>query len=153
MKIGIEVQIASWQTSAPDDDGGRWSYRGETDGEITKVSAIANSNIGIPYWAEDVNLNVSLGDTVYPVIATYETGDTFGRDGGQTDVLDVFATYEKAESLSAWIESIARDDYRRDGRYAFSETFEGKEYHLAWRGYFENFQKVDIYPCVVLDRQ
>lgn len=149
MKVGIGVMTDTWIEEEGEVGGGEWSYRGATDGKIIEVSAYADSKCGVPYWSDGFELDVKRGDTVYPVVVTYGTGDTFGRKGGQTVVMDVFATDAEALELVHWIHEKARVDYRRNGIYAFREKFGDKDYHMPWRGYFEWFQNVGVYPCMV----
>lgn len=82
---------------------------------------------------------VSLGDTVHVVVAVYSTGDTFGRDGGQTTVLDAFTDVDKANALRARAADV--DD--------FTFTHDGKEYRADWTGYFEHLDSVEVWGVEV----
>jgi len=90
---------------------------------------------------EDFELDVKRGDTVYAVIADYDTGDTFGRDGNQVSVVGCFKQEDRAKGLL--------NALRDAGPNAFSTKFMGEEYYIGWNGYFEHLNDLDIHPLVV----
>lgn len=85
---------------------------------------------------------MSLGDTVHVVVAVYSTGDTFGRDGGQTQVLDAFTDVDKANALRSKAASVSEE---------FNFTHDGKAYPAPWVGYFEHLDSVEVWGVEVKD--
>ncbi len=153
--VGAEVEVQNIGGADPDDD---WS-RDSTSGYVSNVTAreAKEFEVGAFQWyteSWDGELEgVNVGDTIYAVVADYETGDTFGRDGGNAQILDVFATQEEAEGLAAAAlqkETRALPAYSEWRRgYDYSFTYNGKEYHRSWAGYFEHLQSLDVWEVVV----
>ena len=144
MLLNIEVDVNRWSTGGYDPDD-RWS-RDSTDGEIRNVYCIGGESGGNSYWQEAFNLDVDFGDEVFAVVVEYDTGDTFGNDGCQTEVMDVFAFEEEAIALRNFLNSVPKS---HDKTYEFYEYFNGKKYHIPWRGYFESLTYIHIFPLTV----
>jgi hypothetical protein len=148
MRIEFSTEVETWQEDGPDQDylnGEPYSYRGSTNGRVTNVTAAESgreesaSYYGSESLVKDMP-NVSPGDTLYVVVVGYTSGDTFGRDGGHTAVLDAFADPDMAEEL---MEAAAEntDEYKM--------TFKGVEYYCPWVGYFENMEEINVWEVTV----
>lgn len=121
-----------------------YSYRGETSGHLTNVIAAVEDERRYSYGDGHVkDLDVNPGDTVYAVVVVYETGDSFGRDGGQTKVLDVFTDAEEAAALA---QKATEHDSNKDG-YGFQHN--GVDYYTPWCGYFESLDSIDVWDVQV----
>jgi hypothetical protein len=149
--VGADVEVQNIGGADPDDS---WS-RDSTSGYVSNVTAreAKDFEVGKFQWyteSWDGELDVSVGDTIYAVVADYETGDTFGRDGGNAQILDVFSTFEEAEGLAAAAlvkQSGDMPEWRRGYEYSFD--YNGKTYHRSWAGYFEHLQSLDVWKVVV----
>lgn len=143
-RIVVSASVSTREVSAPDPHDS-WS-RADTDGEITNVIAYvdqrSNSYYGSSHCTE---LDVKPGGTVYAVVADYETGDSFGRDGCQAQVLDAFLTEKEAEGLV----DAARNVPDTPGIERYGFTYNGREYSRSWVGYFERLKDITIWECTV----
>lgn len=152
--IRVEAGTDSW-TSRHGDPDDPWD-RDDTEGHVTGVEAFELRSsekpprIGTGSCGEKALEGVGRGDRVWAVVAQYSTGDTFGRDGGQAQLLDVFASEAEADGLLAacddWnAEKSANDDWRwwdepvkaRKPRVQGPLVYQGTEYYTSWTGYFE----------------
>lgn len=144
-KIVVTTEIESW-VSEHATPGDSWS-RDSTDGHVSNVEAYMETNDSRTYYGDSCGKDlpgVRVGDTVYAVVVEYETGDSFGRDGGQAKVLDVFTDSESAQDLANHICNYHSADDRD-----FSFTFGDTEYYASWKGYFESFKSCDVWQIVV----
>jgi hypothetical protein len=144
-KIVVSAEVESRITRHADPDD-IWDA-GDTAGEVSNVEAFIDRHDG-RYYGESVarELDVKIGDTVYAVVADYESGSTFGRSGGHATVLDVFTTLLEAEGLLEAAQAPpASDDY--SDRYSF--THNGVDYHRSWVGHFESLNSLDIWDIQV----
>ena len=149
MRIEFSTEVETWQEDGPDADylaGEPYSYRGSTNGRVTNVTAAvsARESTARQYGGESLVKempDVGPGDTVYVVVVGYTSGDTFGRDGGHTAVLDAFTDADAAEELM----KAAADDMGRD----YKMTHNGVEYYCPWVGYFENMEEINVWEVTV----
>jgi hypothetical protein len=145
LKIVASADTETW-TTRKRDPSDSWD-NGDTAGRVTNVRAFVDRSSNSYYGDSAVReLDVQIGDTVYAVVADYESGDTFGRSGGHAQVLDVFATLEEAEALVKAALAVPADDTSYS-RYGF--THNGKDYSRSWVGYFESLQSMDIWDVQV----
>lgn len=96
----------------------------------------------------EVEGEVRAGDRVFVVYADYDTGDTFGRDYGRIDVLEVFINVDDARGLIEAAKSVEPDVDGRIDR-SFSFHYNGKEYYKSWAGYFESLNSLDYEDVTV----
>lgn len=141
-KIVVSVDTEVWQTREPDPDDS-WDA-GDTSGRVVGVRAWTARDWeqerrygGYDSW--DGDLDVSAGDYVYAVVADYESGSTFGRDGGHASVVDVFSDIETADACAEAAEQA--QDYRFE--------FQGREYYASWQGYFESLNEIRVWAVKV----
>lgn len=139
-QIVVSAEVETWTTRDrdPDDD---WD-QGDTAGRVDNVWAAVDTGSHAYYGeshGKDVEANV--GDTVYAVVADYESGCTFGRDGGHAQVLDFFLNINEAETLATAAQAVTRS--------TFGLTHNGVEYHTSWTGYFESLNSIDVWECVI----
>jgi hypothetical protein len=127
--IKFEVNQRTWSTGGYDPEDS-WS-RDSTDGTVDIVGAVKVEGDGYDILGIDKELTV--GDVIYLVWAQYTTGDSFGRDGAQYELLEVFTNRVEAEKRRKYYEE-AKDDgsYGEKGPY------------LSWFGYFENLDGVYV---------
>jgi hypothetical protein len=142
MKVLIDTETYVYQTREPDPEDS-WDM-GDSAGYVSNVIARDPGTRGVSsYRGSDsivIELPVKIGDTIYAVVADYESGSTFGRDGGHASVLDAFMTIEEAEALI----KVAKEP---SAGYAF--TYNGVEYYRSWEGYFESLNSLDIWSLTV----
>lgn len=143
-KIVVSVETEVWTTRDrdPDDD---WDT-GDTAGRVVGVRAWEARDWegstfrrygGYDSWSGE--LDVQAGDYVYAVVADYESGSTFGRDGGHASVVDVFSDIETADACAQAAE--AAKEYRFE--------FQGREYYAPWQGYFESLNELRVWAVKV----
>ena len=141
--VCVTTEIETWVEEGPDQDylkGEPYSYRGATGGAVTNVIAFIEDEHRHYYGdSHGKELDALPGDMVYAVVASYSTGDTFGRDGGQAKVLDFFQNSDLAERL--------REVARTNSDYNFE--FEGETYYAPWIGYFERLDKIEVWACSI----
>lgn len=147
--ICVTAETEEWTTRSPDPDD-EWDI-GDTEGRVSNVVAFEEKTTQGYYGASHSrDLPVSAGDSVWAVVADYESGCTFGRSGGHADVMEVFASADEAEAFA----SVAMKLDGPEGRWGektheYSFEYEGKTYSRAWVGYFESLNSVDVWECVV----
>lgn len=143
-QIVVSVETEVWSVRDPDPDDS-WDV-GDTAGRVVGVRAWElrdweNSTFrrygGYDSWTGP--LDVEAGDYVYAVVADYESGSTFGRDGGHCSVVDVFADIETADACAKAAE-LAQE-------YRFK--FQGREYYASWQGYFESLNELRVWAVKV----
>lgn len=141
-KIVVSVETEVWTTRDrdPDDD---WDA-GDTAGRVVGVHTWTareweNKTYYGGYDSWSGELDVQAGDYVYAVVADYESGSTFGRDGGHASILDVFTDVKEADSLCIVAEK-AKD---------FKFFYGDKEYYASWTGYFEYLQDMKVWAVRV----
>ena len=96
--------------------------------------------------------NVKVGDTVYFVWVSYNTGDSFGhRDNSMIDV-GIYTDKDHAEEIAAAIKQNAKDfpDFEFEGE-GNSLTVRGEKiYSGSWKGYFDHFNDVHVETLTVI---
>lgn len=142
MRILIDTETRTW-TNRERDESDEWD-NGDTGSEVSNVTARLTDRDVTDYSDDSIvrELPVGPGDTVYAVVADYESGSTFGRNGGYASVLDVFTTEIEAAALA-----LAAAQEPGDDRYAF--TYNGETYYRSWEGYFDRLQSMDVWVLVV----
>lgn len=143
-KIVVSAEVEVWRTRDPD-LGDSWDA-GDTAGRVVGVNAwTAREWEREPRYGSwdswSGELDVQAGDYVYAVVADYESGSTFGRDGGHASVVDVFTDIETADALAKVAESA--EDYR----FYFGD----RDYYASWQGYFESLNEMRVW-AVRVDR-
>ena len=150
-RVVVTAETRTWDVRPPDPNDS-WD-NGDTAGEVSNVVAFlepAQVNYYGSSHGKDLG-DVSVGDTVYAVVADYESGCTFGRDGGHADVLDVFTDREEAKALvtAALTPDGERETWggRKEKSFGYSFEHNGQTYRRAWVGYFECLNSLDIWVC------
>lgn len=142
MALKVLVESLQYEVQGSYDPSDSWD-RPDTNAEYIGTNVYftnAQNPTGTMYGA-DFESDAEVGDKVYVVIAKYSTGDTFGHDGGQIDVMNVFKERYEADSLIAYLQSKKGNTY--------SCKFGGKDYYIPWNGYFETLEDLFIEECVV----
>lgn len=149
-RVVVSAETRTWATREKDDSDS-WD-QGDTAGEVSNVVAFLEAR-EVSYYGDSHGKEIpgaKVGDTVYAVVADYESGCTFGRDGGHAQVLDFFSDSESAQALAdvalkpdskkeRWGQSVDVFDY--------SFEFNGENYSRNWVGYFESLNQLDIWEC------
>lgn len=148
--IQVIVETTEYETSEPDPEDS-WD-RANTQMEVVGVSAIKTSKrIEIDkrgwYGVDVFDVEPNEQGFVYAVIARYSTGDTFGRDDGRVQVMDVFDNNENAAALTEALECSGTD--KSQAVVDFELNHAGREYYLPWVGHFEHLENVDVHPLRV----
>jgi hypothetical protein len=124
VKFNVSVYTEVTCEADPEDE---WS-RASTSGSVTVNGATLVEKDG--YDCLGVAADLKPGDTIWLVWAQYETGDSFGRDGGQYELLEVQPTYERA--------------IERQKHYASVS-----DYSVPWNGYFESLDGIYVEEFVL----
>lgn len=119
--VTFEVDVATWVTceADPDDD---WS-RASTDGDVTILKAVLTNKEA--FDSLPVPDTFEVGNKIFLVWAQYSTGDSFGSDGGQYELLAVYPTYEEAKQSKEHYEKVT-------------------DFSVPWNGYFERLDGIYI---------
>lgn len=115
----INLRVRTWHNNDDDKDGGPWSYRGTTSGEVAGVEIVNDTQWGYNEYETD------LEPPFYVVYCEYYTGDTFGRD-------------YRAEIIGVFEESWEADVLVREARDFKGHGSLSNGYYIPWNGYFES---------------
>lgn len=111
-----------------------------------------------PGWYDsyETEEEVKAGDTVHVVYVAYDSGSTFGTDGGYGEIIAVTKDSVKAVMVEDWVEQELRLGYdysfNRDKKNRASKPWpEGVPVkgYLSCHGYFEHNQRVRIETFIV----
>lgn len=137
-KVFVKISSETVRDHHDGEQYGDWetieSYRG------CEVFDHEHGEIGCRTVGVEIDFEPQIGQVVFPVIVAYGTGDTFGNSSGNSTVVAVVDTPDKAMEIKKAIE----DDYKdRSGGYSISVG--GKEiYTYNWKGYFESLEWVRV---------
>lgn len=149
VKITAETETWIVREADPDD---RWDS-GDSSGRVSTVKAELTDEPadrpGAGYTELVKALDVKVGDTVYALVADYESGDTFGRSGGHYQIIDVFATTAEADELMRIVDSFNSLDGRKIDKLSTGFEFQGVRYFPGWVGHFESLNIVAVWECEV----
>jgi hypothetical protein len=114
----------------------------DTDNTLTSVN-FSNVNNGqslaIPFTPKG-------GKDIYIVWAEYSTGDSFGHDGGQFEVIDAFSSYKKAKACEQSVYGKNSDEQHMEW---IRENGVACKTNCPWYGYFENLETIHISKMTV----
>lgn len=137
----LTVVARGWErtTREPQDDG--WdvgdSYLDYEGCSVYLGPAQGRGSLGAFTDELDVPFDVRPGQTVYPVLARYTTGSTFGHRSGLVYVLGVWETFEQALD--------AETAARKADQIGLNQTVHGQTFYPGtWIGYFEYLEDVLI---------
>ena len=143
-KFKVIDEVRSWVTDPADADDS-WS-RDSTDQshDIRGIELVDEKG-----WGDmEVKFDIEPGKTYYLLSVIYDTGDTFGRDGGQIEFIDLYEDHALAEKNAKTIAEHARSpgDYFKKHDSLKITTNLGTEYQLSpsWVGYFESFDEARV---------
>lgn len=119
--IKFDVQVETYNIGGYDPEDS-WS-RDSTEGSCYVTGATIVEKDG--YDTLGVEEDISRGDTIYLVWAEYTTGDSFGSDGGNYELLEVFIDKQMAWDRVSYWENIS-------------------DYSVPWNGYFEYLDGVRV---------
>ena len=151
--VVVNSEVETWVSRERDPED-EWDA-GDTDGRVSNVTAWVDPTADREnQWYHGDSIvkqfpdDVTVGTTLYAVVADYSSGSTFGRDGGHAQVLDAFTSVSEAESLrDAALVTRDSGSWRKDYDYSF--TWGEHEYSRGWAGYFEHLNSLDIWQIVV----
>ena len=124
IKFDVRVSTHSVGGLDPDDV---WS-RDSTEGSVEIVGARLEAKDG--YDCLFTDKEVAPGATVWLVWAEYTTGDSFGSDGGNYELLEICHSAEDAESRKTHFAGVT-------------------DYSVPWNGYFENLDSLNVSELVL----
>ena len=101
LNLEYDSQVTNLGGEDPDDS---WS-RDSTSTDYT----FTHLKISDGYFTDTVPFDVNIGDTLYAVIAVYDTGDTFGSDTASPEHIATFKTKEEALDLIKQIGDLSND--------------------------------------------
>jgi len=150
-RVVVSAETRTW-TTRPADPSDRWD-NGDTAGEVTNVVAWLEGQ-EVNYYGDSHGKDIEgadLGTKVWAVVADYESGCTFGRDGGHAQVLDFFDNPAEAKALA---EAALKPDGRVErwaghfvDQFDYQFTHNGVTYWRSWVGYFESLNSLDVWEC------
>lgn len=82
------------------------------------------------------------GEVYYLVYANYDTGDTFGRDQGNIDFVDLYTDETLAWDMARMLEREAKE-----GQWVYNVTMQNGntyKYYAPYVGYFDNLNYVRV---------
>lgn len=131
-----------------------------TDHSIRGIEVVDDSS----YYDLTVSFKVSPGEQYYLVYVNYDTGDSFGRDEGRVEWIDLFKSAELADDLAKKIAEDKRQypnffSNNEEGTWSHQLTYtldngeEASLYTATWKGYFEHFNYVEVVPVSVGSRR
>lgn len=101
-------------------------------------------------FTDVVPYSVTDGQTLFAVVAVYETGDSFGRDTAQPYHMATFKTRQEAEEF---VNTILNSHNKKEREWPFSVELElhGQKatIQIPWAGYFEKLEELEIYPMTL----
>lgn len=124
--IKFDVVENRWSTGGYDPEDS-WS-RDSTDGTVSILSAVKVKDY--EYDTLCTENSIEVGDVVYLVWAQYSTGDSFGQDGGQYELLEICMSREAATERKKYYEGVT-------------------DFSVPWSGYFENLDFVEVQSFIV----
>lgn len=141
MSVEVRVSVETWVSREPDPED-RWD-QGDEHGTVTGVEVryIPGNEAKETFLGSQFNVDAQPGDVVFVVLADYESGNTFGRSGGQYQLLDVFTDVKDAYALAKAAQDVEHGD--------FNLIHAGKEYYVSWTGYFESLQAIRVMTALV----
>jgi hypothetical protein len=142
----------------PSDEGDRDST--DTDHNIVGIYESKD------YGDVEVGFKLDKNKRYYLLYVNYDTGDSFGRDGGQISFINLFENEEKANENRRRIEEHYKKfkdsrDYNvygeklQESHYSVRLVAEnGEEYMYSpeWMGYFEDMNSVDVDAVKVVEK-
>jgi hypothetical protein len=143
MHVKVLVETDVWMTDPGEPPDVEWGNRESYDGRVVDVEVQKTDLPVEEKW---------YGDSVFEidtVVVDYSTGDTFGRDGGYYQVLDVFEDPNQAQELKRLAEAYTHDYGKRVQQSQL--TYLGKKYYAGWLGYFECVNEIAVWECDVRD--
>lgn len=78
---------------------------------------------------------------LYLLWASYDTGDSFGRDGGKAEFIDLFQDHERAQAALKVLQQATDDSF--EGSYIRDDGTPIKIY-VPWVGYFESLNYITV---------
>ena len=128
-------------------------------------------NKGDNWKVEELELdNVKIGDVVYVIVLRYSTGNTFGRENGCWSIVKAVKTSVEADKIYKKIENLINLESQQLGYWRYSKSKEQRQkyketeklfdetrnilekeldYYFPCFGYFEGFERLEIYPMRV----
>lgn len=144
MIVEFSTEVSTYRVRDPEPDyfnNVPYSDRGETATILESVTAaVSTQEPTEDHWGESLVKDmpgVERGDTVHVVVVVYQSGDTFGLDGGHTKVLDAFTDVDEAGELAKAT--------REHGKSDFNFNHNGRSYYAPWAGYFEHIESVEVW--------
>lgn len=92
-----------------------------------------------------VDFDVKVGDTLYMVVAFYDTGDSFGRE--YNEMMDI-AVYKTA-SMAYTAERHLTINHAVDPVTIFLENGNEMTVGKPWQGYFERLDRFEVIELIV----
>ena len=125
--IKVEVNSVS-ENEGGFDENYKWS-RDSTSGDAWVESVSVADKRAYDVW--ETEEEIISGDTVFVVLAVFGTGDSFGSDGGQSEVFLVTKDEQTAKDKIKYLEGVT-------------------DYSVPWNGYFEWLQEIKLSSHVVV---
>lgn len=138
-KINVLLDSRTYVTN-PKNPNDSWD-RDDTDTEnsVRGIELVKNdsySDLAVPF-------EVIPGKNYWLVWAEYSTADSFGRDGGNVEIIDLFTDYEKARACAERAEKAEESPCAQSFSFRYiREDGSELQQHCPWIGYFERLEMV-----------
>lgn len=143
MILYVEYRERCVNSHRSDEPYGDW--REDWDFNVVKVSTTHPDSYYYTYEKFDLgdDVDIKIGDVVYVLSMTYNTGDSFGRASGRGEVIWVFKNQEVAEqAYKIWRDKAENsDDYMIE---IFTDSGQSLKLSNPASGYFEDCGYVDL---------
>lgn len=144
----IKILVDQWfgEYHGGDDSDGPYSYRGHRNGSVT-VEAIQLVEDG--YKDLDVPFVPVHGKDYYVLWGSYTTGDSFGSESGNYEIIDVYSDAELAYKNRELVDKASREEATYDLKKSICTLTRQdgstlKFSYFPWHGYFESLDYLEV---------
>lgn len=120
---------------------GDWETQYNYKGCNVYLAEEARGRIGVWTQRVEVDFEPHVGQVVFPIIVEYGSGNSFGHSSGNTTLVAVVDSTEKALAVR---DAIYHDAEKNPSGFGQIEVEGVSFYNGAWKGYFENLESVHI---------
>lgn len=144
-RVRVEYDSYGYRVEEPSEDyqnGEEYSYRGHTSASIS-VRGIQEVENSRDYCDLTTKFTIEPGRDYYLLYVVFETGDSFGTDGGNVEWI---ALYEDRDLAEEQVVNIRKNDENKDSYSVKLKLHDDVEidYYAPWKGYFERIEDVVV---------
>lgn len=142
--VYINYKITTIESYTSDEEYGEWYC--QYDNEI--ISATLSKQDNCRYDEFTVDFDTTVGQKIYAMYMTYNSGDTFGHSEGNIEILWCFLTENKVKDICKDLNKVCNDDYI-DTLIFKSETDKKVKLSNPVSGYFEDSGYISYVELIV----